>query len=106
VRSIAHESGAVLITVHIHEAVKGTTSGTEFHWREWDGLWRSGARYRAGERLIVFLREPGATGLTSPLKVLKVQADKVQLQRRNARLGASKGAVPYPDYIRALRAVQ
>jgi hypothetical protein len=106
VQSIHREGGAVVITVHVDDAIKGTTSGTDFQWREWEGLWRSSPRYRIGDRFVIFLRPPASTGLTSPLKMLKVQADRVQLQRRSQRLGGRQSAVPYSDYMRALHAVQ
>ena len=92
--------------MHVDESIKGATSGSEFQWREWEGTWRSGARYRTGERLIVFLREPGTAGLTSPIKVLKIKGDKVEMQRRSARLGNGNAAIPYREYIRALRTLQ
>jgi hypothetical protein len=90
----------------VDDANKGPTSGTDLPWREWDGPWHSGARDRAGERLVVFLRQPSATGLTSPLRVLKVHGGQVHVQRRSVRLGATEAAIPYRDYVRALRAMQ
>jgi len=33
---------------------------------EWAGLWQSGERYHAGERVLLFLYPPSRLGLTSP----------------------------------------
>jgi hypothetical protein len=106
VKSISREDGAVAITVQVDDAIKGVTSGTDFQWREWDGLWRSGPHYRKGERIILFLRPVATSGLTSPLRVLRVQADRVQLRKRSPRLGGSARGVAYADYIRTLRTLQ
>jgi hypothetical protein len=35
--------------------------------REWAGLWEAGERYRAGERVLLYLYPPSKLGLTSPV---------------------------------------
>lgn len=58
--------GLVRITFLVKEALRGATAGKALTFREWDGLWASGDRYRVGERLLLFLYSPsGDLGLTS-----------------------------------------
>jgi hypothetical protein len=106
VRSILRENGSVVITFHVDDGIKGVPSNTDYQWREWLGVWRSGPRYRVGQQLIVFLRPAGASGLTSPLRVLNVEGGRVSLLRRSARLGGARNGVSYTDYISALRSMQ
>ncbi len=58
--------GVVRVTFQVHEAFRGVTAGQSLTISEWDGLWTSGERYRAGESLLVFFYAPsGQSGLTS-----------------------------------------
>jgi hypothetical protein len=57
----------VQITFRIEQAIRGTRQGQVLTIREWAGLWNSGARYRTGERLLLFLYSPSKLGLTSPV---------------------------------------
>lgn len=58
---------AVEITFHVDEAIRGTTTGATLRIREWAGLWTSAERYRAGEKLVLFLYPTSRLGLTSPV---------------------------------------
>jgi len=55
----------VRITFRVEQAIRGVRSGQVLTIREWAGLWNSGERYRSGERLLLFLYNPGKLGLTS-----------------------------------------
>jgi len=57
----------VRIAFRIEQAIRGTRKGQVLTIREWAGLWNSGARYRTGERLLLFLDSPSKLGLTSPV---------------------------------------
>lgn len=83
--SIAHDStigGAsietIAITFHIDRALRGPGTGRNVTIHEWLGAWSSGQRYRAGERILLFLYPTSKLGLTScvagPLGRLKVDA--------------------------------
>jgi hypothetical protein len=58
---------AVQITFRVEQAIRGVRNGQVLSIREWAGLWNSGERYRAGERLLLFLYSPSKLGLTSPV---------------------------------------
>jgi hypothetical protein len=61
-------SGFVEVEFRVDQAIRGSAAGTPYILREWAGLWAGGAqRYRVGERLLMFLRTPGASGLSSPV---------------------------------------
>jgi hypothetical protein len=56
---------AFQITFRVEQAIRGTHAGQILRIREWAGLWNAGARYRTGERLLLFFYAPGKLGLTS-----------------------------------------
>ena len=61
-------SGVVEVEFRVDQAVRGCAAGEPYVLREWAGLWAGGARrYRVGERLLMFLRTPSASGLSSPV---------------------------------------
>lgn len=61
-------SGVVEVEFRVDQAVRGCATGEPYILREWAGLWAGGARrYRVGERLLMFLRTPSASGLSSPV---------------------------------------
>jgi len=55
------------ITFYIDQGMRGTRSGQTLVIHEWSGLWQAGERYRAGERVMLFLYPPSKLGLTSPI---------------------------------------
>ena len=60
-------SGYVEVDFQVDQPIRGCSSGI-YTLREWAGLWQGGAnRYRAGQRLLMFLRAPAASGLSSPV---------------------------------------
>jgi hypothetical protein len=54
------------VTFRVDEAVRGVRKGETIEIREWGGLWLAGERYRAGERVLLFLHPESRLGLTSP----------------------------------------
>ena len=56
---------AVEVTFHVDDAIRGATAGQDLTISQWIGLWTSGQRYRAGERVVLFLYPPSKLGLTS-----------------------------------------
>lgn len=61
-------SGVVEVEFRVDQAVRGCAAGTTYVLREWSGLWAGGIqRYRVGQRLLMFLRAPSASGLSSPV---------------------------------------
>jgi hypothetical protein len=57
--------GTVQVTFHVEQALRGARKGQTLVIREWAGLWNSGDR--SGERVALFLFNPGKLGLTSPV---------------------------------------
>ncbi len=65
----AGASGVVEVDFRIDQAIRGCQSGGTYTLREWAGLWMGGdERYRLGQRLLLLLHSPGATGITSPVE--------------------------------------
>jgi len=60
--------GVVEVDFRVERALLGPGQGSVYTLREWAGLWAGGAeRYRVGRRLLLFLRQPDASGLSSPV---------------------------------------
>ena len=57
----------ILINFHVDQGIRGVHTGQMLAVREWAGLWQSGARYRPGERVLLFLYPLSKLGLTSPV---------------------------------------
>lgn len=68
-----HDSGAVAsgfidIDFSVDQAIRNCTTGGTYTLREWAGLWAGNAqRYQVGQRLLMMLRAPGPTGMSSPI---------------------------------------
>jgi hypothetical protein len=61
-------SGTVEIDFLVNNAVRGCVAGQTYTLREWAGLWvDSSGRYRVGQRLLMMLRSPGPSGISSPV---------------------------------------
>jgi hypothetical protein len=61
-------SGWVEVEFRVEEAIRGCMAGATYQLREWAGLWAGGVhRYRVGQRLLMMLHTPGASGLSSPV---------------------------------------
>jgi hypothetical protein len=61
------EVASVQIAVQVEQGLRGARNGETIAFREWAGLWTAGARYRIGQRLMLFLYAPSTLGLTSPV---------------------------------------
>jgi hypothetical protein len=60
-------AGFVEVDFQIDQAIRGCTGGA-YAMREWAGLWSGNAhRYEVGQRLLMMLHAPGASGLSSPV---------------------------------------
>lgn len=60
-------SGVVEVTFEVDQAVRGCSVGS-YVLREWAGLWEGDdQRYRTGQRLLMLLHAPGASGMSSPV---------------------------------------
>lgn len=82
------------VTFRIDEAIRGVRKGQIIQIKEWAGLWQAGERYRAGERVILFLHPESKLGLTSPVAGVmgrwSIRRDgKVESRSTDARLGKS-----------------
>ncbi len=61
--------GASIVEIHfsVEQPVRGC-SGNAYTLREWGGLWNANdARFHIGQRLLLLLHAPSATGLSSPV---------------------------------------
>jgi len=87
-------SGVVEVEFRVDQAVRGCTAGEPYLLREWAGLWAGGARrYRVGERLLMFLRAPSASGLSSPVDGMD---GAVPIHGDSSPLVVSGAAAEYP----------
>lgn len=87
-------SGVVEVEFRVDQAVRGCAAGGPYVLREWAGLWAGGARrYHVGERLLMFLRTPGASGLSSPVDGMD---GAVPIQGGVSPFVAGGSAVGYP----------
>jgi hypothetical protein len=60
-------TGIVEIDFAVEDAVRGTRGGV-YVLREWAGLWTAGETpFRVGQRYLMLLHAPGASGLSSPV---------------------------------------
>jgi hypothetical protein len=55
------------VRFQVEQGLRGVQKGSVLTIRQWAGLWDAGERYRAGERLLLFLYRPSKLGLTSPV---------------------------------------
>ncbi len=55
------------IVFRVDDAIRNVRRGQTVEINEWAGLWQSGERYHAGERVLLFLYPPSKLGLTSPV---------------------------------------
>ncbi|HUO27541.1 MAG TPA: hypothetical protein VMU61_17885 [Candidatus Aquilonibacter sp.] len=53
------------MSFQVERALRGADTGKKLTMREWAGAWAGGQRYRAGERVLLFLYPPSKLGLTS-----------------------------------------
>lgn len=61
-------SGFIEVDFRVDQAIRGCDSGGTYTLREWAGLWAGDARrYQQGQRLLMMLRAPGASGMSSPV---------------------------------------
>ena len=66
--ALASGSGWVDIEFRIDEAIRGCIGQATYVLREWSGLWAGGRqRYTVGQRLLMMLHTPSASGLSSPV---------------------------------------
>ena len=63
----AGSPGITQITFRVDGAIRGVHQAQLVKVREWEGLWNIGERYRAGERVVLFLYPNSKLGLTSPV---------------------------------------
>jgi hypothetical protein len=60
-------AGFVEIDFNVEQPIRGCAGGT-YVLREWAGLWSGNAhRYQTGQRLLMMLHAPGASGMSSPI---------------------------------------
>jgi hypothetical protein len=91
--------GVVRVTFRVVNALRGATPGGALTIAEWDGLWMSGDRYRAGENLLLFLFPPsGALGLTTtvggPRGRIRLSDSPLSMASVARQIGATAAAGP------------
>ena len=60
--------GIVEIDLRVDQSLRGPRAGAIYTLREWSGLWAGcSARYKIGQRLLLFLYPPDAHGLSAPV---------------------------------------
>jgi hypothetical protein len=124
--SLGHAEASTNVTFQVERALRGTSPGRSLTIHEWAGLWRSGERYRVGERVLLFLYSPSKLGLTSPVAgalgrfaldsegsivlsarhVAALADDPVLFGKRASKSVGKTGGktvVPYADFIQAVR---
>ncbi|MCU1286506.1 MAG: hypothetical protein JWO13_2856 [Acidobacteriales bacterium] len=118
------------ITFQVDEAIRDATSGDIIIINEWAGLWRSAAaaRYRKGEKLLMFYYPPNGAGLTSPVggdagrlsvttqELIQLPKDRKNMMLRSLRLRENSNSgvqnpampddkLPLSRLVRALRLI-
>jgi hypothetical protein len=89
-------AGFVEVNFQIDQAIRGCTGGT-YSLREWGGLWSGNAdRYQVGQRLLMMLRAPGASGMSSPVGGLD-GAIPIRGMADGSPLATAAPAVPMAD---------
>jgi hypothetical protein len=64
---VAGAAGTVEIEFAVENAIRGV-AGSSYTLREWAGLWAAGDEpFRVGQRYLVLLHAPGASGSSSPI---------------------------------------
>jgi len=94
----AGATGVVEIEFSVEDAVRGT-SGSRYTMREWAGLWPAGDEpFHVGERLLMLLYAPGASGLSSPVGgmagAIPLRAASAVLSPQRARIAAAGSPEP------------
>jgi len=110
------EMATARVTFQVEQGLRGVRSGGSLSIREWAGLWGGKARYRVGERLLLFLYPQSRLGLTSTVggaqgkfavnrDGLVVVSTEQQLLLSRERLGGGlmPGRVRLPDLRRMIR---
>jgi len=104
----------VAITFHVENAIRGATPGEDFTISQWIGLWSAGQRYRAGDRVLLFLYPPSKLGLSSlvggafgrfsldPGGGVLLSAEQLSAFRKDPVLGG-KSRVRFGDFASAVR---
>jgi hypothetical protein len=63
-----NDTSWVEVEFRVDQAIRGCSVGTPYVLREWAGLWTAGnQRYRVGQRLLMLLHAPSASGMSSPV---------------------------------------
>lgn len=104
----------VAITLHVEQAIRGSTAGEDLTIAQWIGLWSGGQRYRIGEKVLLFLYPKSKLGLTSCVagtlgrfeldgtgRVL-ISAQQLGMFRRDPAVGG-KSRVGIGDFALAVR---
>jgi hypothetical protein len=89
--------GITQITFRVESAIRGVRQGQVIKIREWGGLWSAGERYRAGERVLLFLYPNSKLGLTSPVGGA---LGRYQVDKTGQVLVRGPGARPKPVSVR------
>jgi hypothetical protein len=104
IRHLAGENGAsgvVETDFRVDQAVRGCATGRTYTLREWAGLWTGGdQRYRIGQRLLMLLHTPGASGITSPVGGM---AGAIPIRGSAIALQADASLSPAPQPVADLR---
>jgi hypothetical protein len=114
---VSGQVNCVQITVHVEQGIRGARTGDVTSFREWAGLWSGGARYRVGQRLVLFLYPPSSLGFTSPVggtagQLAIDRSGSVFLtSAQQQAIGVathedSNRMIPVEDFARALRRLQ
>ena len=107
------EIPTVAITFHVEQAIRGAAPGQPLTIREWRGLWNNAPRYRAGERMLLFLFPRSRLGLTSTVAgpLGRFRMDSSGRVLLNAQQAAAFGnepklkaatRIPFPEFARAV----
>lgn len=92
--------GIVEIQFEVEQAIRGCSGGT-YTLREWGGLWTANdARYRVGQRLLLLLHAPGATGFSSPVGGMD---GAIPLRSSGSGVKASDGSTTAAQEVADLR---
>ena len=93
-------SGVVEIRFDLEQPIRGC-SGSSYTLREWGGLWAANdARFHVGERFLLLLHAPAATGLSSPVGGMD---GAIPLRASGAGVRPTDASTAVPEAVADLR---
>jgi hypothetical protein len=111
---LAPNAVPISITFQVEDGILNASTGQRLTIHEWAGLWANGERYRAGERVFLFLYPPSRLGLTSPIsghigrfaigggRRVHLGIQHIPVFAADPTLGG-RNVIPYMNFVKAVK---